>query len=43
MWCLVTWFSDRLGSVRLTDDLDNLGGFPKLFYDSKVGEGQFCN
>ena len=36
MWCLGTWFSGGLGSVRFTVGLDDLKGIfePKRFYDS---------
>lgn len=36
MWCLRTWFSDWLGSDRLTVGLDDHGGLfkPKWFCDS---------
>ena len=38
MWCLGTWLSGGLGSVRLTVGLDDLKGLfqPKQFYDSKL-------
>ena len=37
-WCLETWFSGRLGSVRLPVGLDGLKGLfqPKRFYDSMI-------
>ena len=38
MWCLGTWFSGGLGSIRLTLGLDDLKGpfQPKWFYDSMI-------
>ena len=43
MWCLGTWFSDELGSVRLMVGLDDLKGLfqPKWFCDSMILLGIF--
>ena len=40
MWCLGTWFSGGLGSVRFTVGLDDLKGLfqPKRFCDSLPGK-----